>query len=153
MPCQVVTALWLKQRLFCNACFATFLKKQGSSTRSCKFRVACLQFCNWTEQLHPSTTVKWQTPWTVHECRTRIKQAFRSYFFTNDDVMQYFHISQAVLGMISLTLRLLWLLDTQALHFNSSALNQHQSGFWRLCEYLTYPFVIRMLSDAVMWSM
>jgi hypothetical protein len=58
---------------------------------------------------------------------TGIRQAFRSDLFTDYDILQHFYTSQADLGMLSLTLRLLWLLDT--LHFNSSALNQQQIFF------------------------
>jgi hypothetical protein len=68
-------------------------------------------------------------------------------FFTSYEFMQSLNSSQADLGVFSLTLRLLWVLDT--LHFNSSALNQQQSGFLRFCEFPKYPFVMLKLSDAV----
>jgi hypothetical protein len=51
--------------------------------------------------------------------------------------MQYLNSSQADLGVFSLSLMLLSVLDT--LHFNSSSLNQQQSGFLRFCEFFKVP--------------
>ena len=64
----------------------------------------------------------------IQECRnlhvglsTDIRQAFRGSFFTNYVIMLYMHTSQAVLGMICLLLRLLWLLDTAPSDFSSES--------------------------------
>jgi hypothetical protein len=62
---------------------------------------------------------------TAQECRNLhdlghrmgIKQTFRGSFSTNYDIIQYLHTFQAVSGMLSLTLRLLWLLDPLSFQF------------------------------------
>ena len=51
------------------------------------------------------------------------------------------------MGMLSVTAKFLWLLDT--LHFNISALDQHQSLFWRFCECLICTKAMIQLSDPV----
>ena len=52
--------------------------------------------------------------------------------------------------MISVTAKFLWLLDT--FHFNISALDQHQSLFWRFCERLTCTMAMIQHSDHVILS-
>jgi uncharacterized membrane protein YkgB len=46
-----------------------------------------------------------------------MRQAFRSSFFTNYDIMYYLNTSHTVLGMLSFLLRLLWLIATLSFLF------------------------------------
>ena len=126
-----------------SACFAIFVSQLTlENSGSWKIRISC--FAIQKKRLRPSTLRNGRLldgAWRS----TGIKQAFRSNFFTKQDIIQYLNISQGVLWMSSPILRSLWL--TGNLGFDSSALNQQQSGLWRLCEFLKYPFVMLKLSD------
>ena len=52
--------------------------------------------------------------------------------------------------MLSVTPKLLWLLDT--LHFNFSALDHWQSGLWMCCEFLTCTITPIHLADRMIFS-
>ena len=53
-------------------------------------------------------------------------------------------------GNVKLTAKFLWYLDI--LHFNVSALDQHQSLFWRFCQCLICTIAVIELSDPVIFS-